>query len=85
MFFGGTMPVVDGDAIEGIASAPITGFLRVANNEKADFKFIQVDLDPDSSDHEVQDVVDEILRTDDELEVAFRGGHRLVRLVSPGM
>ena len=77
----GTMPVVDGDRIEGIASATITGFLRVANNEKEEFKFIQVDLDPDSSEHEVQDVMDEILRTDGELEVAFRGEHRLVRRV----
>lgn len=77
----GTMPVVEGDRIEGIVSAPITGFLRVANNEKEEFKWIQVDLDPKSSEHEVQDILDEVLRSDGELEVAFRGEHRLVRRV----
>ncbi|NNE90007.1 MAG: amino acid adenylation domain-containing protein [Verrucomicrobiales bacterium] len=77
----GTMPVMEADELPGLASAPITGILRVANNEFQDFQWTQVDLDPDGSEYELQDLADEILMSDRELEVAFRGDHRYARRV----
>lgn len=77
----GTMPVTDTDSLEGIASAPLTGFLRVANNEKAEYAWIQIDLDPAGSEFESRDLLDELLLTDGEHEIAFRGNHRYARRV----
>src|SRR5690606_12001249 len=63
----GTMPVVPGEPLPGLASAPLTGLLRVANNEHPDFRWTQIDLDPRAGDDpragafEIEDVVAEIL------------------------
>ena len=76
-----TMPVLEDDGISGLASAPLTGLLRVANNEHPDFEWIQVDLDPDPNDLEIQDLTDEILFSNGEHEVALRGNGRYVRRV----
>ena len=40
----GTMPAERGGAIPHLASAPITGLLRVANNEHPEFLWAQIDL-----------------------------------------
>ncbi len=77
----GALPATADDTLSGIASAPLTGFLRVANNEKAEFPAIQIDLDPRGSEYETVDLLDEILQSDGEPEVAFRGHHRHVRRV----
>ena len=77
----GAMPVVANDQMEGLASSPITGLLRVAVNEFQDFQWTQIDLDPNGSEHELQDLADEILMSDREPEVAFRGDHRYARRV----
>ncbi|MCB1234125.1 MAG: polyketide synthase dehydratase domain-containing protein, partial [Verrucomicrobiae bacterium] len=83
MFFltRGVMPVTDEDKVDGIASAPLTGFIRVANNEKAEFICCQIDLDPAGAPFEGRDILDEILLSDGEHEVALRGHHRHVRRV----
>ncbi|MCB1235640.1 MAG: amino acid adenylation domain-containing protein [Verrucomicrobiae bacterium] len=77
----GTTPVGPDDRISGLASAPLTGFLRVANNEKPEFGWHQIDLDPASGEFEIADLTDELLLADGEHEVAFRGAHRHVRRV----
>ena len=77
----GTMPADEESPLTGLASAPITGFLRVANNESAEFAWIQIDLDPDKPETELEDLTAEILHTDGEHEVAFRGNGRYVRRV----
>ncbi len=77
----GTMPVLRGEAIPGLASAPLTGLLRVANNEHAEFGWIQIDLDPEKNDFELDDLTAEILHVDREHELAFRGNGRYARRV----
>ena len=77
----GTMPVVKGDDISGLASAPITGLLRVANNEHADYCWTQVDLDSIPNTFEIEDLTNEILLSDCEHEVAYRNGERYARRV----
>ncbi len=77
----GTMPVLEDDQLGGLASAPITGLLRVANNEHPEFQWSQVDLDPNANANEMADLTDEIMLSDGEDEVAFRGNGRYVRRV----
>ena len=83
MFFltRGTMPAGSGSPLDGLASAPVTGLLRVVNNEAADFCWTQIDLDPENPETELEDLTSEILDSDRELEVAFRGNGRYVRRV----
>ena len=61
---------------------PITGLLRVANNEHPEFQWTQVDLDPSVSDQEIHDLTDEIMISNGEHEVAIRVANgRYVRRV----
>ena len=53
----GTMPVKSGESLPGLASAPLTGLLRVANNEQPDYYWTQIDLDPQAGEFEVEDLV----------------------------
>ncbi len=77
----GTMPVTAGDVLPGLASAPITGLLRVANNEHSEFGWLQIDLDGAATEKELDDLADEVLMSDGEHEVAFRGHRRFVRRI----
>lgn len=77
----GTMPVLENDTVSGLASAPITGLLRVANNEHPEFCWTQIDLDAEGSQFEIEDLTDEILLSDREHEIAFRGQQRFARRV----
>jgi amino acid adenylation domain-containing protein len=83
MFFltRGALPAKADDPLPGLASSPLTGFLRVANNEKNEFQWNLIDLDPARPEHETRDVCDEIQMSDGEPEVAYRGCHRHVRRV----
>ena len=74
--------VVAGDHIDGLASAPVIGLTRVANNEQR-CRFKTVDLERCSSDEAAEHLLDEVtLPTDGELETAYRGGVRhALRLV----
>lgn len=77
----GTMPVIRGEAIPHLASAPVTGLLRVANNEHPEYLWAQIDLDPNENEFEMEDLLAELRLTKDEHEIAFRGNSRLVRRV----
>jgi len=77
----GTMPVKPGESLPGLASAPLTGLLRVANNEQPDYYWTQIDLDPQGGEFEVEDLVAEISQVEREHEIAFRGNGRYVRRV----
>jgi len=77
----GTMPVVPGDDLSGLASAPLTGLLRVANNEHSEFCWTQIDLEAGGNDFEIEDLTDEILLADGEQEIAYRGDDRYVRRI----
>ncbi|MDH4410932.1 MAG: SDR family NAD(P)-dependent oxidoreductase, partial [Verrucomicrobiales bacterium] len=77
----GTMPVLRGEALPGLASAPLTGLLRVANNEQPDFIWTQIDLDPADNPNEIEDLVAEISLAGKEHEIAYRGNGRYVRRV----
>jgi acyl transferase domain-containing protein/NADPH:quinone reductase-like Zn-dependent oxidoreductase/SAM-dependent methyltransferase/acyl carrier protein len=71
--------VVDGDQAAGIFSAPITGLLRVANNEFFPSRFNQTDIDTPAVDgRTVRSLYQEITGGDGEQEVALRGGSRYV-------
>ncbi|MDA7920910.1 amino acid adenylation domain-containing protein [Verrucomicrobiales bacterium] len=77
----GTMPVNPGESLPGLASAPITGLLRVVNNEHPEYCWTQIDLDPADNQFEIKDLCDEITLSDKEHEIAFRGNGRFVRRV----
>lgn len=77
----GTMPVVRGESLPGLASAPLTGMLRVANNEQAEYCWGQIDLDPEVNEFELEDLTAELLHSDREHELAFRGNGRYARRV----
>jgi len=77
----GAVPVRRGDSLPGLASAPVTGLLRVANNEHPEFCWTQVDLDPESNEFELEDLSAEVLLSDREHELAFRGKDRYARRV----
>lgn len=80
-FTRGTLPVIPGEALAGLASAPLTGLLRVANNEQPDFLWTQIDLDPSENPFEIEDLSSEIFLVGKEHEIAFRGNGRYVRRV----
>ncbi len=77
----GALPVKPGEALPGLASAPLTGLLRVANNEQPDYLWTQIDLDPADNPFELEDLVAEIGLAGREHEIAFRGNGRHVRRV----
>jgi acyl transferase domain-containing protein/acyl carrier protein len=72
---------VSGSKMTGLNQSPLLGLARVAVNEFASLHVRAVDLDDDPQ--AIDDVVREILSTDDEEEVAWRAGrryaHRMVR------
>lgn len=74
----GAHAVADRDSVDGIASSPLIGFARVANNEFYENHWTLIDLDERSGDFEVADLCDEILIGDDEHEVAFRDNRRYI-------
>ncbi|MCA9008272.1 MAG: thioester reductase domain-containing protein [Planctomycetaceae bacterium] len=78
----GAQAAAPADSVNGLASSPIVGFLRVANNELPQFHWTHVDLDeiqtPDGVVMAAASVLQEIERPGDEREIAFRGRSRLV-------
>lgn len=77
----GATPVKPGESLSGLASAPLTGLLRVANNEHPDFHWTQIDLDSEAGAFEIEDLTAELLEVGREPEIAFRGNGRYVRRV----
>jgi amino acid adenylation domain-containing protein/thioester reductase-like protein len=70
--------VRNGDGVSGLASAPIVGLLRVANNEFFPARFGLIDLNAQPSPEESGDLFYEITAGDDDLEVAYREDQRQV-------
>ena len=74
----GVQPVLPEDACDRLASSPLVGFVRVANNEHPAFRWTVVDLDRQASDREDLNLLQEVLCGDDELEIAYRHDVRYV-------
>ncbi|HEV3143346.1 MAG TPA: polyketide synthase dehydratase domain-containing protein, partial [Gemmataceae bacterium] len=74
----GVYQVQDGDRSAGLASSPIVGLARVANNEYFPSRFAVVDLDTTPEATTIDDVLLEFVEGDDELEVAYRSERRHV-------
>ena len=79
----GAQTVESGDSAVGLASSPLVGFLRVANNELPQFRWTHLDLCASPSHAEVGLLLSEVTRDSDEREVAFRNDRRLVNRLRP--
>jgi thioester reductase-like protein len=71
------------DSLEGLASSPILGFVRVANNELPQFRWTHIDLPATAESSELGDLLSEVTSDSDEREVAFRQHKRLVNRLRP--
>src|SRR5256712_5693473 len=78
--------VVPDDHADGLASAPLVGLLRVANNERHG-RLSLIDLDAGACDEAAEHLASEVtLAADGEIETAYRRGARYalrLRLVRP--
>lgn len=78
----GTQSVLENESITDLASTPLTGFLRVARGEHPEFGWSQIDLDPGTDAHELEDIAEEILASGNkEREIAYRADNRYVARV----
>jgi len=66
------------EPLHTISAAPMTGFVRVSNNEHPEWPILMVDLASEPSEFEVEDVFDELTKTDGEYEIAYREDTRMV-------
>ncbi len=64
------------DPIARIASTPIFGMLRVANNEHPENRWTAIDLESEATSDQAISLFEEIVLDDDELEVGIRSGRR---------
>ena len=79
----GAQVVGGDDTTSGLASSPLIGFLRVANNELPQFRWTLIDLDPHRDKSEVDSLLHEVTIGSSEREVALRKGLRLVNRLRP--
>jgi len=75
----GLSRVLEEDDCPGLASAPLAGLLRVANNELFPSRFSLIDVDTDTGSASVGRLFKEVTAADEEPEVAYRGECRYVR------
>lgn len=68
--------VQSGDPADGLASSPLVGLLRVANNELSQCRLTMVDFDLVPPEELSADLLQEVIAADGETEVAYRGGLR---------
>ena len=80
----GAQPVGREPVATAVAQAPAVGLLRVMLNEHPNFSCRGVDLPPLPSDADASLIWNELLRTDPEREVAFRGEARYVQRLGRG-
>ncbi|QDV67061.1 Phthiocerol synthesis polyketide synthase type I PpsC [Rosistilla carotiformis] len=78
----GAQSILDSDTCVHLASSPIVGFTRVANNEHPGFRWTVIDLDPAGSTSEHDALRHEVTAGDAELEIAYRNGTRFVNRLS---
>ena len=67
-------PVVDSDLLTGLASAPLVGLMRVANNEFFPASVSMIDIG--NGPHDVAAICIELDQSDEEREIAYRNGER---------
>lgn len=83
----GAQAAVPQDDVSGLASSPIVGFLRVANNELPQFQWTLIDLDEipneDAIEIAVASILKEVQGAGDDREIAFRDKRRLVNRMRP--
>ena len=79
----GAQTVDADDSLPGLASSPIIGFVRVANNELPQFRWTQIDLPASNDSSDLSALLREITSDNDEREVAFRNAKRLVNRLRP--
>ena len=79
----GAQATTSDDAVTGLASTPLIGFLRVANNELPQFRWTVIDLDPNRDTSEINALVSELTIGSEEREIALRNGRRLVNRLRP--
>lgn len=68
--------VQDGDPADGLASSPLVGLLRVANNELPGCRLTMVDFDAAPADELSADLLHEMIAGDGESEVVYRDSRR---------
>ncbi len=68
--------VGDADRCQGLASAPLAGLLRVANNEMHPYSFVLVDVGAGSAREVAKRMLLEVSAGDGEREIAWRDGRR---------
>src|SRR5262249_9613235 len=75
--------VIEGDRIDGLASAPLVGLIRVANNER-EGRVSLVDLDDCACEEAADLLADEVARPPEgEIERAYRRGRRYTLRLRP--
>ncbi|HWG44788.1 MAG TPA: type I polyketide synthase [Gemmataceae bacterium] len=79
----GAQSVGDKPEAVAVAQSPVIGIGRVLDNEYQRFRCKRVDLDPVDDAASVAILFDELRTTDDEDEVALRGGDRYVHRFVP--
>ncbi len=79
----GAQMAIDNDPTSGLASSPLIGFLRVANNELPQFRWTLIDLDYKPDTTEIDALLNEITIRGSEREVALRNSLRFVNRLRP--
>jgi thioester reductase-like protein len=79
----GAQMAIDNDPTNGLASSPLIGFLRVANNELPQFRWTLIDLDHKPDTTEIDALLNEITIRSGEREVALRKSLRFVNRLRP--
>ncbi len=72
----GVRGVLENEGCSRLASAPLTGLIRVAANENSNLSWTTIDLDPKTPATEIEDLANEFLLGDGEIEIAHREGRR---------
>ncbi|HEY5778955.1 MAG TPA: SDR family NAD(P)-dependent oxidoreductase [Terrimicrobiaceae bacterium] len=80
----GAQPVGRNTPATAVEQAPALGLMRVILNEHPNFACHGIDLPPQASDADISLLWSELLRTDAEREVAFRGQARYVQRLDRG-
>ena len=80
----GAQPAGRESVATAVAQAPAVGLLRVMLNEHPNFSCRGADLPPRASDADASLIWSELVRTDPEREVAFRGEARYVQRLGRG-
>ena len=73
--------VADDDKVSRPLSSAINGMARVAFNEVPEIRWRTIDLDSQPAEHDADQVLHEVAANDNEPEVAYRGGARMLKRI----